>query len=266
MTIRTTMTIGGAAALLAAGVAAFLLAFASAPSIAQAECSNGSYSFFGPTWSTTRRFGYFTNVGTFPHTVAGQRDEGRKTIVRGHNVWDLTKNDCGNGDQNNVNTDWLGDSGCRWSPSDGTNCVDFGPMGPIGCSGALACATNRAGSDGRSAETDQRYSSDNVYWWTYVTAMPGHYTSSYYDLYSVAAHETGHSIGLGHTTASSGLTMYPSIGTGQRHWRTLGRGDIRGMRARYPRSGSADGSYILPQDHDVVEYDANHDGIVFGTD
>ncbi|HEX7292375.1 MAG TPA: matrixin family metalloprotease [Conexibacter sp.] len=64
-------------------------------------------------------------------------------------------------------------------------------------------------------------------------AGTGDPTNLYYDLLSMAAHESGHELGLGHV-ASSWLTMGPTLCAGCVRWRDLGRGDVLGMRAVYP--------------------------------
>lgn len=53
------------------------------------------------------------------------------------------------------------------------------------------------------------------------------------DVWSVAAHEAGHALALGHAN-SHWLTMAPEIMAGTTNTRTLGRGDVLGMRALYP--------------------------------
>lgn len=235
---------------------------------ARAECSNGGWSSYGGQW-TNRRFRYATAIGTFIHTKPYQRYNARRQIIKGHNAWDKTHTDCRRGDQNNVLTDWSGNLECRYRIDD-VSCVDFGPMGPIGCSGALACARNTWTADGAyfgnatNRESDQRYSTDNIYWWTYDDAMPSSYTSTYYDLRSVATHETGHSIGLGHYN-STYLTMHPSVPPGTYYQRTLGRGDIIGMRRRYPRvnviapcyDGCEPGLNPVTSDNDPADADGN---------
>ena len=75
------------------------------------------------------------------------------------------------------------------------------------------------------SETDQRY--NRAFRWS-TTGRAG-----YYDVESAAAHETGHSIGLGHAGSSPFLTMYHQICAGCTRARTLARGDVRGMRALY---------------------------------
>jgi predicted Zn-dependent protease len=65
-----------------------------------------------------------------------------------------------------------------------------------------------------------------------VVIDPGPACRRSYDLQSVATHEFGHALGLGHVSNPS-LTMHhfaPYCSTAPR---TLGRGDVRGLRALY---------------------------------
>jgi predicted Zn-dependent protease len=57
-----------------------------------------------------------------------------------------------------------------------------------------------------------------------------------YDIQSIAAHEVGHFIGLAHVSGESeaALVMYPSTKRGEIQDRTLGAGDVLGLRALYP--------------------------------
>lgn len=58
-----------------------------------------------------------------------------------------------------------------------------------------------------------------------------------FDLEGVAAQEQGHGFGMGHSatgTANACLTMYPYASAGDTSKRTLGDGDILGIRAKYP--------------------------------
>lgn len=54
------------------------------------------------------------------------------------------------------------------------------------------------------------------------------------DLQNIATHELGHTFGMGHSSSGTCLTMYPSGSNGETQKRTLGDGDINGIRARYP--------------------------------
>ncbi len=75
--------------------------------------------------------------------------------------------------------------------------------------------------------TDQRFNQSKA--WNHSGS------SCCYDVWNVAAHETGHSIGLDDITGSSHeeLSMYGSTYPGDVKRRTLARGDILGMRAKY---------------------------------
>ncbi|WP_327729872.1 matrixin family metalloprotease [Streptomyces sp. NBC_00487] len=59
--------------------------------------------------------------------------------------------------------------------------------------------------------------------------------SDKYDLRGVGTHEAGHVFGLDHVEGSdhSNLTMYPKLGECTEKWRTLGYGDVRGLRSLY---------------------------------
>ena len=55
-----------------------------------------------------------------------------------------------------------------------------------------------------------------------------------YDYRSIATHEFGHALGLSDLYDNPKLTMTYSVTTGSTAFRTLGRGDILGLRALYP--------------------------------
>jgi hypothetical protein len=148
-------------------------------------------------------------------------------VIRGHHAWDRTRNSCGYGDQDNITSSYRGDfRGSIHTTADGRSMVDFGRLDTT-CGNAvtLACTWTFTGAGGRIVETDQRYGSS----WRWSTRG----SSGTYDVESAGAHETGHSIGLGHAGASPYLTMYQQICAGCTRARTLARGDVRGLRALY---------------------------------
>jgi hypothetical protein len=177
------------------------------------SCRNGAYTTVNRL--ANRRYRYFG------HGLGTAR---RRAIVRGHHAWDDTRDTCGYKDQDNVSSSYAGGtSRTVHTQADGRSVVDFGRLSSL-CAGAttLACTWtfNRP-----ITETDQRYNS--AFRWS-TTGRAGTY-----DIESAAAHETGHSIGLGHAGSSPFLTMYSQICSGCKRARTLARGDVRGMRAIY---------------------------------
>ena len=177
------------------------------------SCRNGAYSAVNRLGNPRYRY--------FAHSLSSAR---RRAVVRGHHAWDETRNSCGYTDQSNVASSYAGRTSVAvHTRADGRSVVDFGRLaGLCGSAATLACTWtfNRPIS-----ESDQRYNS--AFRWS-TTGRAGTY-----DIESAAAHETGHSIGLGHVSSSAFLTMYPQICAGCTRARTLARGDVRGMRAIY---------------------------------
>jgi hypothetical protein len=192
-------------------------------------CRNGAFVRFGALarWPS-RRYSYRINGASF-----GGIAETRSSIVAGHRAWDNTRNDCGFGDQNNITTRYLGRTTRKASSNaDGASVIDKGEVGNITRCGrstvAVACSWLQPGpADRPFAENDQRY--DDDYRFTNSGSLGGSY-----DYQHIATHESGHSIGLDHTSASRWLTMYPQAPSGSTIWRTLGLGDVLGMRNIYP--------------------------------
>ena len=110
--------------------------------------------------------------------------------------------------------------------------IDKGEVGNITRCGrstvAVACSWLQPGpADQPFAENDQRY--DDDYRFTNSGSLGGTY-----DYQHIATHESGHSLGLDHSSASRWLTMYPQAPSGSTIWRTLALGDVLGMRNIYP--------------------------------
>ena len=109
---------------------------------------------------------------------------------------------------------------------DGANQIDFVSLG---ASTAIAVTTtwyNRF--TGQAVESDGQY---NTY---YAWAADG--SAGAMDVFNIAAHEVGHSLGLDHPKGGGGigcLTMYAYANSGETQKRTLGDGDILGIQAIY---------------------------------
>lgn len=184
-------------------------------------CTNTQYAPWTGIW-TSRTYGYRVNRSRFNYN-----DTTVASIVRGHTNWDTTYNSCGLNDITNLTSFHLGTTASTiHTYPDGESVVDRGDMAAIACPGALACTMNFMDGTGATVESDQRYNQNTTF--SNVGA------DGAYDYQSVATHESGHTIGLGHANSSANLTMYYAIGQGETQARSLAKGDIMGMRARYP--------------------------------
>ena len=197
--------------------------FAQAAGPSGDECTNPQFRTFGGTFKT-RTYNYFVNRSTFNYNDATVAQ-----IVLGHTNWDGTRNGCGLNDITNLTSHHVGSTSAVVNPDkpDGISVTDRGSMAGIeGCTIAIACTFNFPGLHNTVIETDQRFNSK--YKFSNVGA-PGRY-----DTQSIATHESGHSIGLDHADSSSALTMFFQVLTGTTRPRSLAKGDVRGLRARYP--------------------------------
>jgi hypothetical protein len=189
--------------------------------VAGDACTNSQYAPWLGTWPA-RNYGYYINRGRF-----NWNDNTVTSLIVAHTNWDRTFNSCGLSDITNLSSWHLGSTAetIHTSP-DGESVVDRGPMSSIGCAGALACTFVFTDAAGNITETDQRFS-DSV---TFSNVG----ADGAYDYQSVGTHESGHGIGLHHANSSDALTMYYSVRAGTTHARSLAKGDVMGLRARYP--------------------------------
>jgi len=186
-------------------------------------CTNPQFRTLGGTFKT-RKYNYSINRKRFNFNATTSAQ-----IVRGHTNWDATRNSCGFHDTTNLKSQYLGGTSATIHPDmpDGKSVTDKGPMNTIaGCTIAIACTFNFPGDNNTVVETDQRFNSRYAY---SNTGAAGRY-----DVQSIATHESGHSIGLDHADSSSELTMFFQTLTGTKHLRSLAKGDVRGLRTRYP--------------------------------
>ncbi len=188
--------------------------------VAGDACTNPQFNFFASSWGT-RDYNYYVNRSRFNYN-----DTSVASIVSGHRNWDMTDNSCGLNDITDLESHHLGStSETIHSNPDGRSVTDKGDLSSI-CPGALACTWMFSGANGRTTETDQRYNED------YTFSNVG--AAGAYDYQSISTHETGHSIGLDHANSSNALTMYFQTATGATYARSLAKGDVLGLRARYP--------------------------------
>ena len=148
------------------------------------------------------------------------------SIVDGHRNWDTTYNSCGLNDITNLTSQYVASTGeTIHTYPDGASVTDKGSLSSI-CPGALACTWLFTDAGGHTTETDQRYNEDFTF--SNVGA------DGAYDYQSISTHESGHSIGLYHANSSSELTMFFQTLAGTTYLRSLAKGDVRGLRKRYP--------------------------------
>jgi hypothetical protein len=189
------------------------------------QCEDSAYAFLTNARWFNGRYSYKTKNSTYP---AG--DATRVEITRGHHSWDVTRNSCGWADMDNTTSDWTGTTSTGFHTyDDGYDIVDFGDMSNVGQSNSSTIGFTKIWWSGNElVGTDQRY--NEFKGWSNDGA------SSRYDVWNLAAHETGHSIGLADLYDSSHeeMSMYGYTFHGDVKRRTLGRGDMIGMRTKYP--------------------------------
>ncbi len=108
---------------------------------------------------------------------------------------------------------------------DGANQIDFVSLGASTTIAVTTTWYNRF--TGQAVESDGQY---NTYYAWATDGSPGAM-----DVLNIATHEVGHTFGLDHPKGSgiSCLTMYAYAGYGETQKRTLGDGDILGIKAIY---------------------------------
>ena len=186
---------------------------------AKSSCNDGGYLKSGRRWPDNR-YGWRWNASTF-----GSDNATLRAVELGAQAWDLTKDSCGFGDITTITPLYQGPTDLVAGAQDNVSTVDVGSVGLLGCPGALACTKVWYVGNG-TVEGDVRFS--NRVRWT-NSGAPGAY-----DYRAVATHEFGHFIGLSDLRGSPNLTMAYATRMGNTGPRTLGRGDVRGLRALYP--------------------------------
>lgn len=186
---------------------------------AESSCNDGGYLKSGQRWSDNR-YGWQWNPSTF-----GSDSDTLRALELGAQAWDLTKDSCDFGDITTITPLYQGPNGLAAGTLDHVNTVDKGNVAAFGCEGTLACTMVWYDANG-AVEADIRFS-DQVRW-----SDSGERGA--YDYRAVATHEFGHFIGLSDLHDSPNLTMYYATQVGSTNPRTLGRGDVLGLRQLYP--------------------------------
>ena len=146
-------------------------------------------------------------------------------IRDGARSWNETLNNCGYSDQTYPSRVYGGSSSVGWDPGDGLSRIDFANGSTLCGLTAVACTL----ANHVTHDFDIRIDSVRYAWSTIGSGCGANW-----DVWSIAAHEFGHTMAINENSADSALTMFPSGSPGQCHNRTLGKGDILGMRYYYP--------------------------------
>ncbi len=112
---------------------------------------------------------------------------------------------------------------------DGINTITFGVIDKQGVIAVTATHYVQSGGSITIFESDIVYN-------TQVPLGDGSINSNVYDFWSVATHETGHAIGLGHpsqTLECLDSTMYPTVGLGQTNKRDITGKDAQCLQTLY---------------------------------
>ncbi|MQA84998.1 MAG: matrixin family metalloprotease [Streptosporangiales bacterium] len=161
----------------------------------------------------------------------------RRAIAAGRGYFADQHNDCGYAAVEGANAPTItyrgttsrapgigADGAC--SRHDGVNVVGFGSLRRTSAIASTCYWYVRR----EIRESDAKLGRTNARW----TTSPGRRCTRAMDIASVMAHETGHTFGLSHPRGSHpSLTMNGRIPACSKAFRTLGRGDIRGIRAKY---------------------------------
>lgn len=201
---------------------------------APAPCAASAY-MLEPDTKPRAKLQWRFNNGNAPSNLGGRKS--LRAVKDGMQVITSSANDCGLDDRVNAVTEYLGAtsrpaSRCANDKSDKVNVVDFGPL-PSGLLG-LACSEFTGTSiDGpwTIVESDVRFLKSAR--WTVTPDAKS--CNDRYDLVGTAAHETGHVFGLKHPggAGAPNQTMSATAVSCNGGARTLGRGDVMGLRARY---------------------------------
>ncbi len=200
-----------------------------------AACADGAYALSGFSWK--KPLAWWFKAAATPRTLNAGKVEG--SLRRGAAALTSLHNNCGRTDRmsgthvykgrttRGTNFVWTGTVGCG-NPDD-FNVVSFGFLD--GATLALTCSWWWEG--GEAAEMDMRFDKD-VRWSTSSSVPLACQRSFMMD--SVGTHEFGHAFGLDHVRGDShaALTMTPYSKPCSLGPKTLGLGDIRGLKTLYP--------------------------------
>jgi hypothetical protein len=193
-------------------------------------CSDDAHNLASYRWTATLHWRF--KASTTPDYLSATAVE--EAVRTGTTNITTSHNNCGLADEVSATQHYDGqtstgpniqaDGTC--GTGDGLNVVAFGAL-PDSALG-VACTWY---SQGEAIETDIRLNRGDHRWYT---SQPWG-CSNRFDIQGVTTHERGHSFGLAHVSESAhaNLTMSQAIGPCDNSARTLGRGDVKGLRDKY---------------------------------
>ncbi|WP_234330146.1 matrixin family metalloprotease [Streptomyces acidiscabies] len=203
--------------------------------VARAACADTAYSTAGHKEYGT----YLWHVGDGAMPGGLSRDAARKVFEEAISTITGERNDCGIGGGGGPRARFLSATGReagidregRCSSRDGVSVWDAGELPEdvvaVTCSWAV---TMPDGGANDLIEADVRFNTRHHRF----TDAPGVRCADAYDVRAVGTHEAGHVFGLGHVgVGHENLTMYTNSFACSSRARTLGRGDVLGLRSLY---------------------------------
>ncbi|MEV6613333.1 matrixin family metalloprotease [Streptomyces sp. NPDC051051] len=209
-------------------------AAAGTPGRARAACADGAHATADHKVYDT--YEWFLGDGALPGNLSP--GDARRAFEGAIGTITAGRNDCGFGDAVTAEARFLSRTGneadidrdAHCTARDGMSVWDAGDLG--GGVVATTCSWSRAVSGGPDElrEADVRFNiADHAF-----TDRPTDTCSHTYDVRSVATHEAGHVFGLAHVgQGHESQTMFTNSFACSTAARTLGRGDVLGLRTLY---------------------------------
>jgi hypothetical protein len=195
------------------------------------ECSDPEYTLGERRLASALRYRF--NRSTTPSGL--RPGDAADAIRRGGTRVANTESNCRMGDRVPVGLVYEGKTGqgtniggLSCGDNDGNSVVAFGDL-----PGGVLAATCNWGRHGSTVASDIKINKQGVRW---TTSPRSESCQGMWDLEGVMTHERGHTFGMGHVpeTGHGNLTMSTNVnGQCQIAERSLGRGDVRGLGAKY---------------------------------